>query len=802
MQQFKQEVNSEYEQMGKDWLDGKIEITEFEGIKLNPKQIEFVNDKNRFSLISGGMACVHGDTEIVDADTNEKIKIKDIKKPLRVYSWNGFKLVKAFASIPFKYQKTDLYEVTTTTGKFICTAKHRVLTEKGFLPVSSLGVGDHFLSISQIPLESISVSFRSKFFVNVLRYLQIGVSFLSYCLSYLRLCGRRLLRVLGIFLKIVPLQDDVPEYNLRDFYKDASLPLQANIYLSQGIYHLSNTDFSFPLYPRLLNEADYNEEVTSGRILHSFQLVRQFLLKTFFHPQKILTLVYNLFSYNKFNTITKVVQVRYHSFDNFYDLHVFGTNNYLAEGVIHHNSGKSLSWIIKFILLTQWFPGTRIMIGRKTKGNASETFMKDFVDVCPSGMYTHKVGEGKLIFRNGSEAVFFGLDALQAGSGDDLKKAIQQIKSHNFGFVFMDQLEEIEDKVFEALNSRVRRRQCKHGTVPDVDILVKRDKDGLPLYEVCLVCGAYTFNQFNMTTNPANFWGYDYFKVHPRPMTHLIETSMLDNKNNLSEQFIQSELAKPERYVKKFVYGEWSPDSLVEGGVFSEDYLKQQEFYLKEPIRSFDGIRIYHEPDYHYEYQIGVDSSEGAVDPCSIVVFNVDTGEQTAIYNQFVPVNVQVEKIMQLAMMYSLKHKPLLVIETNASGTAVIESVKKQYDNLYEREIFNYREQKKLKKLGFQTNFASKELLISNYNLLLSKKYVKIRDRNTLEEMKVFIYSDDSQQKGAGAQRGYHDDNVIATMLSCFNVKPKEEVIRDDYDTAEYIRIQENHALNRGHELL
>lgn len=436
-------------------------------------------------------------------------------------------------------------------------------------------------------------------------------------------------------------------------------------------------------------------------------------------------------------------------------------------------SGKTLAFIIKFILISQWFPGTRIMIGRKTKGNASETFMKDFVDVCPPGIYEHKIGEGKIIFKNGTEAIFFGLDSLASG-GEDLKKAIQTIKSHNFGFVFIDQLEEIDESVFEALNSRVRRRQCKHGTDESKgEVIVVRDKNRLPLYEKCATCGLYTFNQFNMTTNPANFWGYDYFKVHPRPMTHLVETSMLDNRGNLSEQFIQSELAKPERYVKKFVYGDWSPDSLVEGGVFSEDYIKHQAFYIKNPIREFDGIKIFSEPEYNHEYQIGVDSSEGSTDPCSIQVINKDTGEQVACFNQFVPVNVQIEKTMQLAMMYSLKRKPMLVIETNASGTAVIEGIKKQYDNIYEREVFNYREQKNLKKLGFQTNFASKALLIENFNTLLSKKYVIIRDRNTHEEMKVFVYSDEAQKKGAGAQRGYHDDNVMALMLAYFNVRPK-----------------------------
>lgn len=429
-------------------------------------------------------------------------------------------------------------------------------------------------------------------------------------------------------------------------------------------------------------------------------------------------------------------------------------------------SGKTLGWTIKFILLMLWFPGTRILIGRKTKGNAASTFMKDFVDVCPDSLYEYKVGDGKIIFANGSEAVFFGLDALQSGNGDDLKKAIQDLKSHNFGFVFIDQLEEIEMKVFEALNSRMRRRQCKHA---QKDQTIYNDEDGLPLYEVCNICGKATFNQMNFTTNPANFWGYDYFKANPRAMTYLMETSMLDNREFLSEQFIQSELAKPARYVQKFVHGEWSPDSMVEGAVFADDYVKQQEFYIKKPIREFDGIKIFQEPKYE-DYQIGVDPSQGAVDPCSIKVFSKKTGEEVASYSAFVPTNVITDKTVMLALMYSLKSKPLVVPDSTGGGQALVESLKKVYNRIYEREVFLYREKRNVKKLGFNMSHATKSQLVDNLTELFQKRFVKIRDKSTLDEFKVFVYTDEVRNKGAGAQTGYHDDRVTATMLALWNV--------------------------------
>jgi hypothetical protein len=41
-------------------------------------------------------------------------------------------------------------------------------------------------------------------------------------------------------------------------------------------------------------------------------------------------------------------------------------------------SGKTLPFTIKLYLYSQWFPGSNILIGRKTQGNAEETFMMDY----------------------------------------------------------------------------------------------------------------------------------------------------------------------------------------------------------------------------------------------------------------------------------------------------------------------------------------------------------------------------------------------------------------------------------------
>jgi hypothetical protein len=449
------------------------------------------------------------------------------------------------------------------------------------------------------------------------------------------------------------------------------------------------------------------------------------------------------------------------------------------------SSGKTLAFIVKVILLSQWFPGCKMLIGRKTKENAQETFMKDFMDICPSSLYEHQKGYGKIVFSNGSEAEFWGLDALQSGAATDIKKAEQKLKSHNFSFIFIDQLEDVEEKVFSALNSRMRRRQCHHERSLQT---VHRNKKGEPLFELCSVCGKASFSQFNMTTNPANFWALSYFKTNPRPFTHLIETSMLDNRTHLSDQFIESELEKPERYVRKYVYGEWSTDSLVERSVFPEEYIKAQEFHIKPPIRELDGIKIWEEPSKDQTYQIGIDPSLGAVDPSSIQVICIGSGVQVAVYSGFVPTAALTERAVRLATMYSLKGKPLIIPEAVGVGEALIESLKRVYSRIYEREVFSEREAKTTKKLGFHTSHATKSHLIEHMDKLFSKGFVHIRDIDTLAEIRTFVYSDEVRHRGAGAESGFHDDRIMALMLAYFNIFPqthKEKTLLSRLKTAQ-----------------
>jgi len=413
-------------------------------------------------------------------------------------------------------------------------------------------------------------------------------------------------------------------------------------------------------------------------------------------------------------------------------------------------SGKTTGFIVKLFLLSMFFPGNRILLGRKSRVDVEQATLPDLFDIFPENSYKYKPGPGIIEFPNGSQILIYGLDVMQAGTSQDIKKSIQKIKSLNLGGVFIDQLEEIDYSIIEALTGRLRK--------------------DVPL------------QQMNFTGNPANYWAYDYFKVNPRTGTRLIETGMLDNKMNLKPEYLADQMSKPKMYVDKYVYGIWSPDTLVEGTVFPAHQIEWINSTIQDPIRSYDGINIYSNPTNH-DYQIGVDPSIGSEDPCHICVVDKETGEEVASFSGYVPTNVIVQKTFQLATMYSLKSEPVVVPEVTGVGQAFVEEFKKIYGNIYIREVFNHREQKKTQKIGFFTNFSTKTQLIEHTRDLLDKKFPKIRDKKTADEFRTFIYSDEAAQKGAGAQRGYHDDRVMGKLLAYWNVDYKYVKEDDENDS-------------------
>lgn len=410
-------------------------------------------------------------------------------------------------------------------------------------------------------------------------------------------------------------------------------------------------------------------------------------------------------------------------------------------------SGKSLALYLKLILICQCFPGNRVLLGRKTLSDIDRAILPDLFDIMPQGWYEHRVKDGLINFSNGSQIILFGLDAMQSGGVADIKKAQQKLKSLNLGAYFIDQLEEVEYDVFEVLNSRIRRTD-----IP--------------------------FRQGNMDSNPANFWAYHMFKKKqkwngegwvedPNSNASLYESSMLHNPH-LPWDYIRRQLGNGKDYVARFVLGEWSTDLLLKGTVFAKEHIGWLTQFVKQPVKIEEGCEIFEQPRPGLEYRMGVDPSEGIVDPSSISVVSSE-GRKVAKFNGKVPIQGLADRVKFLYYKYQ---KPLIVPESNSSGTALIREIRDL--RVYRRKQLEYKTDIETEKLGFRTSWDSKQQLIDHFQKLLRNKVPRIFDSRTIDEMKSFMWSNEASQVGAGAARGFHDDDVMSTLLAFWDFDPKK----------------------------
>lgn len=719
-------------------------------------QSDFISDfKSDFCLVSGGFGCLAGDTKITTP--GGEIAIEDLYNESiapNVYTYSNGKVQTAKATVPVKYDKAQLFTVTFGGREITATAKHRFLTPTGWKQLSELVVGESLQGYEPSPRESISGNAQSTLLSGGFHLLRKVLGFpLDYQKEsrsydeqpqYVTSTSPSVSPSLNGVHECIPQNYTVGGYSSSPGYthayqwssptsKSGSAPSSTNPLAFAWGGHTSSTVFAraFVLAQFFLQSL----ENTAVGLCTALTKLGSTLHNSFVSYPPV------------YHTITSISPSK---IDNYYDLHVFGTNNYLAEGVFHHNSGKSLSLYVKLILLCKCFPGNRVLLGRKTLSDIDRAVLPELFDLMPSTWYEHRVKDGLINFTNGSQIVLFGLDAMQSGGIADIKKAQQKLKSLNLGAYFIDQLEEVEYEVFEVLNSRLRRND-----VP--------------------------FRQGNMNCNPANFWAYHQFKKKQkwtgegwdedqRSTSKLYETSMLYNPH-LPWDYIRKQISMGDDYVKRFVLGEWTTDVLIKGSVFAKEHIQQLEQQMRPPVSNEEGCEIYEQPISNMEYRMGVDTSEGVVDPSSVSVVSTD-GKKVAKFNGKVPIQALADKVKFLYYKY---HKPLIIPESNAAGTALIREIRDL--NVYRRKQLDYKFDIETEKLGFRTSWESKSQLINHFQRLLRNRQVHIYDKKTIDEMKSFMWSNEATQQGAGAARGFHDDDIMSTLLAYWDFTPEKAML-------------------------
>jgi len=406
--------------------------------------------------------------------------------------------------------------------------------------------------------------------------------------------------------------------------------------------------------------------------------------------------------------------------------------------------GKSHIMLLRAIYECMRQDNNYFLLGRTTYGEIHDVLIKEFFEICHDSwikeyrksphptivLHTFNGGESTMIFRN-------------------LDKQHKDLLGLNLGGFAIDQAEDIPEDTFLTLKGRLRREGIDHKVF--------------------------------MTSNPKLSWLYRVFKQDPEENYELIEGSTLENEGNLPAEYIADLKRYPPTWYKQYVEGIWDETLLADNIVFAREFIEKISKHTRPERRKEEGLRVYADYNPEHDYQMGIDCAEGAdttedtmrkspKDNAVIVIWDKTADEEVAIFSAKVSPRVLAHKAVEYAAKYG---DPLMVPEMNSMGAALLDKLDELgYSNIYRRKEYDRVLKKQLKKLGFRTTASTKMLLISHFEELCRLREPKIHTRETYEEMKTFVYTDVAKKKGAGAQDGFHDDKIMATLLAAFDEDP------------------------------
>ena len=251
-------------------------------------------------------------------------------------------------------------------------------------------------------------------------------------------------------------------------------------------------------------------------------------------------------------------------------------------------SGKTMAGCLRGLLLSQLAPGNFGLVGRNTYVELRDTTRRTFFEICPEEYYEAanggqwKPSENHLKLINGSEIIFRHLDTISE----------KELLSLNLGWFYIDQAEEIGQRVFQILTSRLRMNT---------------------------VGNRYGF----ITCNPEpGSWIDEQFRKpglegKPNPEYHFIDSTSFDNPY-LPPDYIPTLIAQfPEEMRKRFVEGRWD---VYENQIYHEF---DRRIHVVKPFEIPKG----------WERIVAVD--HGMVNPTAAIWGAIDFDGNVYIYDEY-----------------------------------------------------------------------------------------------------------------------------------------------------------------------
>ena len=198
-------------------------------------------------------------------------------------------------------------------------------------------------------------------------------------------------------------------------------------------------------------------------------------------------------------------------------------------------------------------------------------------------------------------------------------------------------------------------------------------------------------------------------------------------------------------------------------------------------------FRRYRQPKEGEFFLVFADTSAGAGDYCAAQFLSKGTLDIPIVYHSKQTVTDMTPLIKdELERIYSVtKVRPVVAFERNAGGGYELERLAAlNRDGNYlmyqmKGNVGTTKTTENTVKLGYDTNSATRPIMLTMLKEAIDKKLIRIYDKETVREMFKFINVQTSSSWKAQAERGAHDD-LIMSLAGVWQMYQTENAPVDD----------------------
>jgi hypothetical protein len=195
-----------------------------------------------------------------------------------------------------------------------------------------------------------------------------------------------------------------------------------------------------------------------------------------------------------------------------------------------------------------------------------------------------------------------------------------------------------------------------------------------------------------------------------------------------------------------------------------------EDLYTQRDLCCFDHehLRDCTYPDYATgceRYLHGVDTAEGMSggdwQVCVTLGWKDGVWREVASFRERVPEEVFAEHVDE----HVRRYPGTTVVEANVGSAVLAEMRRRGTPGMYKHK-HKEKDGVQRRKLGFQTTYQSKRIMITDLKRALREGEIGITTDWIIEELRDFEWKEDSRLAGAPDRTGAHDDGAMALMLA------------------------------------